>query len=81
MEGVEDSFIAGVADFEQEMVEQHHNETTLFDDDITNALLNGINNNTSIGIDKSNQSFRATDGSRSYLGQSIIYEGSGFLLN
>jgi len=40
MEGVEDSFIAAVADFEQEMVQQHHNETALFDDDITNALLN-----------------------------------------
>ncbi len=70
MEGIEDSFIAAVADFEQEMVQpMHNNETILFDDDITNALLNGMN-------DRSNQSIKATDGSRSYLAAA-----NSFLLN
>jgi len=47
----------------------HNNETILIDDDITNALLNGMN-------DRSNQSIKATDGSRSYLAAA-----NSFLLN
>ena len=71
-EAAEISFFGGVADFEQEVVKPsflQHNET-LFDDDITTALLNTINNksqNLSLILENpANDSVVAEDGSRSF---------------
>ena len=70
----DESFImaAGVADFENEVVKPNFNgsaEETMFDDDITSALLNGIDERNQFhNLSQAGEvSITATDGSTSLM--------------
>lgn len=62
------SFIGQEADIESEVVKQQHPRESFFDDDVTSALLNGINNksaNLSQILEYCGDSIQASDGSKS----------------